>query len=313
VRNKAHIAVTAWRTDGPWHADTLCAQAERAESLGFHSYWLPENHFEDGRAIPSPLTLLAAAAGRTRTIRLATTSYLLPIRHPIQAAEEVAVLDQLSGGRLILGLGRGMQGALFDVFGIPASEKRSRFKHNLDTMVKAWRGDPIHRDAEGRETTLAPLPRQRPHPPLWVAAFGPLALKQVGGLGLPYLCSPIEPLAMLQSNYSLHREAAAEAGQTLSSTVPVMRTVLITEDESLATRVRQRLALTAPRHLQGGEVAVDDWAIVGDRHYARDRLAEYIETLGISHLIGGGRLPAISESDQLRSHEWLLDIGNAIH
>jgi len=95
------------------------AQAERAEALGFHSYWLPENHFEDPRAIPSPLTLLAAASGRTHKIGLATTSYLLPIRHPIQAAEEVAVLDQLCEGRLILGLGRGLQKAMFDVFGTP--------------------------------------------------------------------------------------------------------------------------------------------------------------------------------------------------
>ena len=287
----------------------MCAQAERAEQLGFHSFWLPENHFEDPRAIPSPLTLLAAAAGRTQHIGLATTSYLLPIRHPIQAAEEVAVLDQLCDGRLILGLGRGVQKSVFDVFGVPGKEKRNRFKDNLDAMISAWSGEPIHRDEEGRQTVLAPLPLQRPHPPLWVAAFGPLALKQVGGLGLPYLSSPIESLAMLESNYSLHRQAAAEAGKTLSGTIPVMRTVLITRDARLAARVREKLFATAPRHLQGGDIEVEDWAIVGDPHFARDRLSEYVETLGITHLIGGGRLPAISENDQLQSHEWLLDIG----
>ena len=312
MNTKLNIAVTAWRTDGPWQAKALCAQAERAEALGFHSYWLPENHFEDPRAIPSPLTLLAAASGRTHKIGLATTSYLLPIRHPIQAAEEVAVLDQLCEGRLILGLGRGLQKAMFDVFGTPGNEKRSRFKNNLDVMIRAWRGEPIHTDEEGRETFLAPLPLQRPHPPLWVAAFGPLALKQVGGLGLPYLCSPIEPLTMLVSNYQLHREAAAEAGKTLPPTVPVMRTVLITEDKGLASKVRERLASSVPSRLQGGEVAVEDWAIVGDRQYARDRLLEYVETLGISHFIGGGRLPAIDENQQLQSHEWLLDIGHGL-
>ncbi len=307
-----NIAVTAWRSEGPWQAETLCAQAEQAEALGFHSYWLPENHFEDPRAIPSPLTLLAAVSGRTRKIGLATTSYLLPIRHPIQAAEEVAVLDQLCGGRLILGLGRGVQKAVFDVFGTPGNEKRTRFKSNLDSMIRAWSGEAIHRDDEGRETHLAPLPMQRPHPPLWVAAFGPLALKQVGGLGLPYLSSPIEPLSLLVSNYRLHREAAAEAGKALPPIVPVMRTVLITENGALASKVRERLASNAPGHLQGGDVAVDDWAIVGDRQYALDRLSEYVETLGISHFIGGGRLPAIDEREQLQSHEWLLDIGSAV-
>ena len=310
--HKLEIAVTAWRSDKPWRADTLCFQAKNAESMGFHSYWLPENHFGDQRAIPSPLTLLAAAAACTGTIKLATTSYLIPIRHPIQAAEEVAVLDQLSGGRLILGLGRGVQDAIFDVFGLPSKEKRSRFKDNLDVMIKAWRGEPLYKDDQGSEVCLAPLPVQRPHPPLWVAAFGPLALKQVGTLGLPYLSSPIEPLADLKINYQLHREAAEQAGQTLDQVVPVMRTVLITDDKALASRTRERLARAAPSKLQRSQLALDDWAIIGDKHFARDRLYEYVEQLGITHLIGGGRLPPLEEREQLRSHEQLLEIGALI-
>ena len=306
------IAVTAWRTEMPWHANTLCAQAERAEVMGFHSYWLPENHFGDPRAIPSPLTLLAAAAARTSDIKLGTTSYLLPIRHPVQAAEEVAVVDQLSDGRLILGLGRGIQGAVFDVFGVPSRDKRARFENNLELMLRAWKGEPLAHDGRGDAVYLAPLPAQQPHPPLWVAAFGPLALKQVGGLGLPYLCSPIEPLAVLKSNYALHREATKQAGHTLSPVIPVMRTVLITDDAALAKRVKNQLAENAPAQLQGEGTEVDDWAIVGDRHYSRDRLAEYTEQLGITHLIGGGRLPRIDEMEQLRSHQNLLEIAGSL-
>lgn len=306
------IAITAWRTEKPWHANTLCAQAERAETMGFHSYWLPENHFGDPRAIPSPLTLLAAAAARTREIKLGTTSYLLPIRHPVQAAEEVAVVDQLSGGRLILGLGRGVQGAVFDVFGIPGREKRKHFVNNLELMLRAWKGEPLAHDGSGDAVYLAPLPVQQPHPPLWVAAFGPLALKQVGGLGLPYLCSPIEPLAVLKSNYALHREATEQAGHTPSEVVPVMRTVLITDNAALAQRVKDQLADSAPRHLQGEDIDVEDWAIVGDRHYAKDRLAEYAEQLGITHLIGGGRLPRVEEVEQLHSQQSLLEIAESL-
>lgn len=303
------IAVTAWRTDSAWHADTLCHQATRAEAMGFHSYWLPENHFGDQRAIPSPLTLLAAAAARTTRLKLGTTSYLLPIRHPIQAAEEVAVLDQLSGGRLILGLGRGIQDEVFGAFGVPGAEKRARFRRNLETMIDAWRGEPVYRDADGRAARLAPLPLQRPHPPLWVAAFGPLALKQVGGLGLPYLCSPIETLEVLAANVALYREAAQAAGKTLAPTVPVMRTVFISDDPRAAAGVKRHLASSVPPRLRREGVPVDDWAIVGDRCYVRDRLAEYRERLAVTHLIGGGRLPAIDERLLLRSHEWLVEMG----
>ena len=98
------IAVTPWSLSTLGAADELTSQAEIAENLGCHSFWLPENHFGDARSIPSPLMLLAAVAARTRSIKLGSTSYLLPIRHPLQAAEEVAVLDRLSGGRVILGV-----------------------------------------------------------------------------------------------------------------------------------------------------------------------------------------------------------------
>jgi alkanesulfonate monooxygenase SsuD/methylene tetrahydromethanopterin reductase-like flavin-dependent oxidoreductase (luciferase family) len=305
------MAITIWQPDAGWQGDAVCRQAELAERMGFHSYWLPENHFGRRAAMPSPLTLLAAIAVRTTRLKLGTTSYLLPIRHPIQAAEEVAVVDQLSGGRLILGLGRGIQEEVFTAFDAPAREKRARFDANLEIMRRAWRGEPVCRSAKGEEFCLSPLPVQRPHPPLWVAAFGPLALKQVGGLGLPYLCSPLETLAELRGNVALHRAAAESAGHTLAATMPVMRTVFICDDVATCTRVKEQLAAQLPPRFRREGIAVDDWAVVGDRHHVRDRLAEYREALAVTHLIGGGRLPAIDEKQLLQSHQWLAEMGEA--
>src|SRR5262245_39284154 len=110
------IGLTPWEFPAHADADRLCAQAERAEALGFHSFWLPEGHFSGPGAIPQPLLCHAAIAARTRRLRLGTTSYLLPIRHPLQVAEEVAVLDRLSNGRVILGVGRGFRDTLFAAF-----------------------------------------------------------------------------------------------------------------------------------------------------------------------------------------------------
>ena len=132
------VGTTAWSWEKLGPADALCAQAETAQAMGFHSFWLPENHFGKPRAIPSPLTLLAAVAGRTERIGLGCTSYLLPIRHPLLAAEEVAVLDQLCQGRLILGVGRGMSSAMFKAFGVAATDKRILFQANLEVMRRAW-------------------------------------------------------------------------------------------------------------------------------------------------------------------------------
>jgi alkanesulfonate monooxygenase SsuD/methylene tetrahydromethanopterin reductase-like flavin-dependent oxidoreductase (luciferase family) len=258
--------------------------------------------------MPSPLTLLAAVAARTERIRLGSTSYLLPIRHPLLAAEEVAVLDQLSNGRVILGVGRGMQGAVFEAFAVPASDKRKLFQAKLDIMRAAWRGEPILKGEDGKPVVLAPLPVQRPHPPLWVAAFGPLALRQAANLGLPYLASPVESLAALETNYSNYHRGLKEAGQPAVTTVPVMRTIFVSDNKRLADGVRSALEHSVPTAMRREGVAVDDWGIVGDRSYARDKLCEYIDRLGISHLIARGGLPGTDSEAQLHSHQTLLDI-----
>jgi len=302
------VAVTVWSTSQGWLADEFCQQAEIAESLGFHSFWLPENHFGDVRSIPSPLTLLAAVAARTSTIKLGSTSYLLPIRNPLQAAEEVAVLDQLSGGRVILGVGRGVQDAMFKAFELPTRDKRKRFQANLDIMINAWAGEPILIDDQQQPVYLAPLPIQRPHPPIWVAAFGPLALKQAGRLGMPYLASPVETLDVLVENYRHYQAMAAEANHDRIKTIPVMRTLFVTEDNSMATEVRAALAQSAGHNMRAKAASVDDWCIVGDRIYVRDKLTEYVERLGLTHLIARGRIPGVDNESQLKSHEQLLSV-----
>ncbi|MEZ5571823.1 MAG: LLM class flavin-dependent oxidoreductase [Halioglobus sp.] len=303
-----HVGTTAWNWDAVTHADTLCAQAVTAERLGFHSFWLPENHFGQRAAVPAPLLLLAAVAARTQHIKLGSTSYLLPIRNPLLAAEEVAVLDRLSGGRLILGLGRGLSAAMFTAFGVAASDKRKLFQLNLEIMRRAWRGDSISEDAQGKAIYLSPLPLQQPSPPLWIAAFGPLALQQVAQLGLPYLASPIETLATLSANYRQYHEGVAEAGLAAVSIIPAMRTVFVSENAGETEAVRTALIPAMQTNARHQSASVEEWAIVGDKYYTRDRLAEYIERIALTHLIVRSGIPGVGEQAQLNSHQRLLEI-----
>jgi alkanesulfonate monooxygenase SsuD/methylene tetrahydromethanopterin reductase-like flavin-dependent oxidoreductase (luciferase family) len=281
----------------PWNfhdrsARALSAQAQRAEALGYESFWLPENHFNSG-AIPDPLMLLASVAAATEKIRLATTSYLLPLRHPLQAAEQVAVLDQLSGGRVTLGIGRGYAPTMLKAFSVDPKLKRRLFADTLETMCQAWRGEPVvvGEGEECEEIVLDPLPVQQPHPPLWVAAFGPLALAQAGRLGFPYLASPVESLSSLQSNYAKHAEAAQSAGKPEVTTVPIMRTVFVAENRRQGERLRDQVLAQAratpsiARNSAESNTEADDWCIVGEAGYVRDRIAEYRERLKITHLI----------------------------
>ena len=286
------LGCTPWLpwTDG--HAGVLARQARLAEELGYGSFWLPENHFGPA-ATPEPLMLLAAVAAATQRIRLATTSYLLPLRHPVQAAAQVAVLDRLSGGRVILGVGRGFAPELFQTFGVARSAKRELFAECLAGMRAAWSGEPIG----SAGVRLSPLPVQQPHPPVWVAAFGPKALAQAGTLGLPYLASPLESLATLADNHARHRAACEAAGQPLPVAVPVMRTVFVSRDAAriaaLRSALERRTEEMRAQATHGARDAIprtpaarlDEWALVGSPAEVLDAIGRYRERLGMTHLI----------------------------
>lgn len=395
---RLHLGVTAWDVGPPGTADQFARQAERAESLGLDSFWLPEFHFDDGVPLPQPLLPLAAVAARTRRLRIGTGSYLLPIRHPVQLAEEVAVLDRLSAGRVILGVGRGYRAGLFDAFGVPENEKRDRFERALETMRAAWTGGPVaweeearapaasapdrdergpavegrispsgggrageeanagteaaaHErtpgergsdgqatgsaaDAEGsgagaprrpasrrRAMYLVPRPVQDPHPPIWIAAFGPRALAQAGRLGLPYFASPIESMAALGHNFARFREAWAEAGAAPPAETPIMRTTFISRDRGRLRAARERLAeqAAALAHSpvgairRGAGVRPEDWALVGEPAAVRDRIEHYRERFGMTCLIASRtRLPGLDPADFERSLEHLAGLAESL-
>jgi alkanesulfonate monooxygenase SsuD/methylene tetrahydromethanopterin reductase-like flavin-dependent oxidoreductase (luciferase family) len=286
--------------------------AELAERLGYHSIWLPESHFDPSGACPSPLLLLAAAGARTSRIRLGTTSYLLTVRHPLQVAEDVAVLDRLSGGRVLLGIGRGFRPALFSAFGVPAEEKRDRFEAVLREVLGAWRGEPLDGTSQtggSGPVRIDPLPLQKPHPPLWVAAFGPMALSQAGRLGLPYLASPVEPIDQLEENYARHRAALPRDRAPGTLAVPVIRTVFVSESAERVREVREALGQFA------GEVArrlgrrfariarrpVEDWALVGEPAEVAEGIVRYRERIGLTHLIARSHAPGASREEVERS------------
>ena len=262
---RMHLGVTPWNFND-LSAASLTQQASLAERLGADSLWLPENHFNPG-AIPDPLMLLACVAGATQTLRLATTSYLLTLRNPLQAAEQVAVLDRLSDGRVLLGVGRGYAPDMLAAFKVVPKNKRRIFADTLEIMCRAWSGEPVRISDDPAVTTtvtLDPLPVQRPHPPLWMAAFGPKALAQAGRMGMPYLASPMESISDLEVNYRAHREALTEAQQSAPEHVPVMRAVFVSDRAREVNHLRETLTQTRQRLGKAEQLDAQQWAIVGD-------------------------------------------------
>lgn len=317
MKHALHLGTTPWLSG---HTAThLADQAAFAEALGFASFWLPESHFTGVRSIPDPLMLLAAAAAGTKKIGLGTTSLLLPLRHPVLIAEQVAVLDQLSEGRVILGVGRGFRPEMLAVFDVEPKLKRQQFANCLAQMIRAWKGESLLSEAHSSSNkidvteaiVLQPETWQKPHPPIWVAAFGPKALAQAGGLGLPYLASPLESLERLQDNYWVHRDACLEADCALPEVVPIMRNIFISRKRSELNQVKklldqQMLELAASGITRYAAKVVTDWALIGEPSEVSDKIAQYQEQLGMTHLINARiRIEGITQSARIRSLESL--------
>ena len=310
------IGLTPWYMNVDDGVKSICQQAVLAEGWGYESIFFPEHHFSSTGAIPDPLMLLASVAAVTETMRLGTTSYLLPLRNPVLAAEQVAVLDRISGGRVILGIGRGYAPGMFDVFDIDPHEKRNIFAKNLDIMQRAWRGEPLSVGNDGNEIRISPLPVQDPHPPIYVAAFGPLALKQAGRLGFPYLPSPMETKTRLQENYMTHTSACQAAGIPVQEERPIMRSVFVSQNQREVSRVHERLERESTNLARRDEskekrVGVSDWAIVGSPSFLRDQVDEYIERFGMTRIvitrlrIGGVPPDSLSQSTELAAETLL--------
>ncbi len=278
----------------------LLETGERAEALGLHSLWLPEGHFAPG-AVAAPLVLLAALAARTRTLRLATTSLLLPVHPARRLAASISAVDRLSGGRLLLGLGRGFRADLFGAFGVDPREKRRRFDRTLDELLAFWRNGSV------------PPPLQAPHPPMLVAAFGPRGLEQAARRGLPYLASPMEDLAQLARNQQHWQRHLAAPPDERAPRAAVIRTVHVAGGDAEARRVREalerefeRLRRRAPALLAKRATGpLSDRVLVGTASEIDEVVARYRELLGMDLLVARTGVPGVTPAEARAAFERL--------
>ena len=193
------------------------AQIEAAEEWGLDAVWLAEIHMNPTRSLVSaPLTVASAVAARTSRIRIGTAVQILPLGHPLRLAEETATIDQISGGRLIFGVGRSAFPRAYNAYGISYEESQDRFAESLDIIRKAWT-EPVT-SYRGRyhsfeNFTLVPRPVQQPHPEIRIAASQHDTYGAIGRLGFPLFSAVrASPLGELAGHARAYREAWEEAG-----------------------------------------------------------------------------------------------------
>ena len=182
-----------------WPLEQTAERAQLLESLGFDFLSTGEHVMQGSPHRPSTMVVpvLAAAAGATRRIRLLASVVLLPLYHPVLLAKLLAILDNVSAGRLIVGVGVGGEyPEEFEALGVPVEERGARADESLELLRRLWTGEPVTYEGRFwnvRGVALVPPPVQKPLPPIWVAGRRPAAMRRAARFGdgwYPHLYSP---------------------------------------------------------------------------------------------------------------------------
>ncbi|MGD0432519.1 MAG: LLM class flavin-dependent oxidoreductase [Acetobacteraceae bacterium] len=269
------------------------AQIEAAERWGLDIVWLAEIHMNPTRSLlTAPLTVASAIAARTHRIKIGTAVQILPLGHPLRLAEETATIDQISGGRLVFGVGRSAFPRAYDAYGISYQESQDRFAESLDIIKQAWT-EPVashHGHYWSFDNfTLVPRPLQQPHPPIRVAASQPDTYGAIGTLGYPLFAAlRASPMDNLAANVRTYREAWRAAGHKGEGEaylqVPIYVADTIQQALAEAQEGLMRFATYRADLVRGPltyEAALQQKGIVGTPDIVAARIEELRDTSGL--------------------------------
>lgn len=226
--------------------------AQRLDDLGFADEqgldiaFSAERHFLRHHVIPSATAWIASAAQRTQRMRLGMLGYTLPIRQPVQLAEEVAMVDQLSGGRVDVGFGLGHRVEELVALGVDPESRVQLFQQRIAMIQALWSGGRVSFQGGGvtaKDVAIWPLPHQEPHPPLWFAGTEPVAASWMGsrGFGLAVGFKPTKDLVGAVTAWRAGCTAQSDDVRQVAparhvGSLSLMRHVYIAEDNERAMR-----------------------------------------------------------------------------
>ncbi len=193
------------------------AEVDLAEERGLDTIWLGEMHFNPGRSVlAAPIIIASSIATRTKRLRTGMAVQVLPLIHPLRIAEEAATVDQLSEGRFEFGVGRSGNVRAYDIMGIDYGESKERFQEALDIILQAWSGETFSYAGKYNtitNATLSPLPYQKPHPKIRIAASSEDSFGRIGRLGHPiFLGLRTMDVEELKTNLREYKEEWQAAG-----------------------------------------------------------------------------------------------------
>jgi alkanesulfonate monooxygenase SsuD/methylene tetrahydromethanopterin reductase-like flavin-dependent oxidoreductase (luciferase family) len=280
---------------------------EIMDRTGYDAVWLAEHHFSSFSVCPSVHMVGTLAAARTRRLRIGTGVSLAPFYHPLRLAEEVALLDILSGGRVNWGVGRGFARIEFEAFGVPPEDSAARFRETVEIVLRAWTDERLHfvgRHFRFDGVEVLPKPMQHPHPPVWLAASSDGAIDRAAGRGFSILMDPHSSAAEIGRKRRRYGEKLAAAGfSEAGRDIPVARLIALGRDAERAASLARNGAqwivnsyLGAQHHpvMQSNFTPngvdpirryVDEVILHGTPDAVADRILQLREEIGLDYLL----------------------------
>ncbi len=236
------ISIPQFVADGAFDPAGFRAYMRRAEALGFESAWTQEQVLSTMPNV-GPVETMTYAAACTERIRLGCSVFVTPLHSPVHLAKSLSSLDQLSRGRLEIGVGTGGRGRMFSAFGVDPGGLVARFTEGLRLMKALWTEPRVTFDGrfwqlEG--AAIEPKPFQKPYPPVWFGANHPAALRRAVRYGDGFFGAGSTTTARFAEQVSIVREALAEEGRD-PATFRIAKRVYIGVDDD-ATRGRRRVS-----------------------------------------------------------------------
>jgi len=257
------IAIPQFYADGEFDPAAFRAYLARAEELGFDSAWTQEGTLNVGAQL-SPIETMSYAAACTRRMLLGCAVFVSTLHSPVHLAKSISALDQLSRGRIEVGVGTGGQGRPFSAFGVDPSRYVARFTEGIELMKALWTEPRVTFDGEFWQLQNAPMepkPFTKPFPPLWFGGASEPAMRRAVRMGHGFFGAGSSPTGKFAELVQMVRNALAEAGRPAGD-FPIAKRVYVAVDAD-AGRARARMN-TALEGIYGQRVpSIEAAAVVG--------------------------------------------------
>ena len=295
-------------------------QVRLARDVGFGAVWASQHFLAQPFTYFQPLPVLGRIAAEAGSMTLGTGIVLLPLFHPLDLAEQIATLDVITGGRMILGVGLGYRDEENTAFGIDPRSRVGRLTEGLEVIERLWMGEPV--TYEGRHFTLREVrislrPVQRPRPRIWLAANTDAGVTRAARLGDAWLMNPHSTLASLERQLALFHDTRRALGKPRATDVPLIKECVVAPDTRTAlaearpfleAKYRAYQRWQQDKALPEGEtfdLSFEDLArdrfIVGDPARAVDEIQRCRERLGITELSFRVQWPGMPQAAVLRT------------